>query len=100
MGERRERTELRSDELRRSAELRARRREPVLGPLSGLSLRPLLHGLERVQPRSVSLAAVQLEGQGGRARDLRETLSRRVRRDQGGQLTGAGRDRGDLRAWP
>ena len=83
-------------ELRRPAELRAGGRRALLGPVPRLPVRPLLHGLERVEPRPVPLAAVRLEGQAGRADDLREALPRRVRRHQGRQLPRARRHRRDL----
>ena len=71
-------------------------RVPLLGPVQRLPVRPLLHGLERVEPRPVPLAAVRREGQAGGAGDLREALPRRLRRDQGRQLPLAGRRRRDL----
>ena len=81
----------------RPPELREGARIAVLGPVQRLPVRAVLHGLERVEPRPVPLAAVRLEGQAGRAGDLREALPRGVRRDQGGQLARARRHRRDLR---
>ena len=100
VGERRQGPELRADQHERHAELREGGRLPLLGPVQRLPVRPLLLGLERVEPRPVPLAAVRLEGQAGGAGDLREALPRRVRRDQGGQLPLAGRRRRDLGARP
>ena len=60
--------ELRADAARGPAELRARAGRALLGPLPGLSVRPLLHGLERVEPRPVPLAAVRLEAASRRRR--------------------------------
>ena len=93
VGERRQGPELRPDRHDATCRTSPGARLPLLGPLQRLPVRPLLLGLERVEPRPVPLAAVRLEGQAGRAGDLREALPRRLRRDQAGNsraLVGVG----------
>ena len=59
----------------------ARDRVAVLGPLHGLSVRPLLVDLERAEPPALPQPAVRRAGQLGRAGELRE--ARRRRRTRG-----------------
>ena len=80
----------------RLPELRQGGRIPLLGPHCRLPVRALLRNLERVQPRPVPVAAVQLEGPDREPGGLREARCSRVRRHQGGQPQGARRDRRDI----
>ena len=73
-------------------------RGPLLGPLSRLPVRPLLVRVERAEPDAVPRAAVQLEGEVRRARELREALRSRLFRAEGRQPARTGRDRRDVRA--
>ena len=93
--------EPRAGQTRRPAEVRPGGRKPLLRPASGISLRPLLHGLERVEPRAVPLPAVQpADAQAGRAQDLCGHLPRGVRRDQGREPACPGGHRRDVSPRP
>ena len=62
-----------------------RGREPLLGPLLRLPVRPLLLDLERVEPRDVPRAAVRRSGPDREPAQLREARRGGLRRHQGGQ---------------
>ena len=66
------------------------------GRTAGPALRPVLRDLERIEPRSVPVAAIQCERQDREPSGLREARSGGLRRDQGGQSQGARRDRRDV----
>ena len=68
-------------------------RFPLLRPLRRLPVRPLLLDLERVEPPALPGAAVRRPGQVGRPAQLREARCSGVRRDQGREPAGQGRDR-------
>ena len=69
---------------------------PLLRPLRRLSVRPLLHDLERVEPRDVPRAAVQRERQDRQPGELRQARKGGDRRHQGGEPQRADRDRRDV----
>ena len=98
VGERRQDAELPADEHERHAPVRAGARVPLLGTQRGLSLRPLLRHLERVEPRPVPVAAVRPGRLDHRPGGVREARSGSLRRHQGGEPEGARRDRRDVLA--
>ncbi len=96
MGERGQDAERDAEEARRLHGFRPGDRISLLGPLRGLPVRPLLLDLERAQPAGLPRATVQLGGQVGCSRELREARGRRVRGDQGREPAVEGRDRRDV----
>ena len=77
-------------------ELRAGRRLALLGPQPRVPVRPLLHDLERVEPRHLPRPAVQRRGEDRQPGELREARARGHRGHQGGEQSRQGRDRRDV----
>ena len=96
VGQRQQDAQLPPDVDEQLPELHQGARLAVLRPHPRPAVRAVLRDLERVEPRTVPVPAVQLQRQDREPSGLREARGSRLRRHQGGQPQGARRDRRDL----